>query len=71
MIPYFAGIAAGIGFCATVATSLETAAAVNTIGPFGCGIVATMFGGLIGSIKLLLKTKTQIACLLRSLLRRL
>ena len=39
MIPYYAGIAAGIGFCATVA-SLETAAAVNAIGLFGCGIVA-------------------------------
>lgn len=51
MIPYYAGVAAGIGFCATVATSLETAAAINAIGLFGCGIVATMFGGPLGSIK--------------------
>ena len=57
MIPYYAGIAAGIGFCATMATSLETAAAVNAIGIFGCGIVATMFGGPLGSIKTVIEDK--------------
>ena len=57
MIPYYAGIAAGIGFCATMATSLETAAAVNAIGLFGCGIVATMFGGPLGSIKTVIEDK--------------
>eukprot|EP00943_MAST-04B_sp_MAST-4B-sp1_P008121 g8121.t1 len=51
MTPYYGGIVAGIGFCVSVAAMMETAAAINTIGLFGCGIVAVMFGGPLGAIK--------------------
>lgn len=51
MAPYYGGIVAGIGFCASVAAMMENAAAINTIGLFGCGIVAVMFGGPLGAIK--------------------
>ena len=51
MIPYYGAVVAGIGFCISVATTMDTAAAIDTIGIFGCGIVATMFGGPLGAIK--------------------